>query len=182
MHDMTASHLRSAYGGESMAHLRYRAWATKAEADGFVNIARLFRAISHAETIHAGNHFTELKDEDGALLVASMAGFGIGTTSGNLAGAIEGELFEVNEMYAAYLEVAKAQQEKGALLSFHYAISAEKTHAELYQQAKDAVDAGSDLALGAVQVCEKCGYTVEGDAPGKCPICAETADKFVSFS
>ena len=33
MHDMTAANLRSAHGGESMAHMRYLIWADKAEKD-----------------------------------------------------------------------------------------------------------------------------------------------------
>ncbi len=32
MHDMTAANLRSAYGGESMAHMRYKIWAEKIHA------------------------------------------------------------------------------------------------------------------------------------------------------
>jgi len=30
-------------------------------------------------------------------------------------------------------------------------------------------------------VCEVCGYTVEGEAPEKCPICSAKRDQFVSF-
>ena len=102
MHDMTAGNLRSAFGGESMAHMRYLIWGHKAEEEGLPNIARLFRAVAHAETVHATNHFKELRDEASAFLVPSMAGFGLGATSENLEGAIEGETFEVNEMYPAY--------------------------------------------------------------------------------
>jgi len=179
---MTAGNLRSAYGGESMAYMRYMIWGDKAEAEGFSRVARLFRAIAHAETIHATNHFTELSDEVGPYLVASMAGFGQGSTSQNLEGAIEGETFEIEEMYPAYLETAKSQKERGAVLSFHYALSAEKTHAEMYQRAKDAVDEGRDLELGPVQVCEVCGWTAEGEIPDKCPICAATREKFRKFA
>ncbi len=182
MHSMTAGNLRSAFGGESMAHLRYLVWGKKAEQDGFPNVARLFRAISHAERVHASNHFGELKSEAGAHLVPSMAGFGLGTTSQNLEGAIEGEMFEIEEMYPTYLDTAKSQQERGAQLSFHYALSAEKTHAAMYQTAKQAVDGGADQELGPVQICEVCGYTAEGPAPDKCPICAATREQFTAFA
>ena len=57
MHPMTAANLRNAYGGESMAHMRYGIWGDKAEKDGYPNVARLFRAIASAETIHATGHF-----------------------------------------------------------------------------------------------------------------------------
>jgi len=165
-----------------MAYMRYVIWGAAAEGEGFANVARLFRAIAHAELIHATNHFGALRNEAGAFLVPSMAGFGLGTTSQNLEGAIEGETFEINEMYPTYLETAKQQKERSAQLSFHYALSAEKIHAEMYTAAKQSVEAGADPDMGPVQVCEVCGYTVEGEIPEKCPICAAKRDKFRTFA
>jgi rubrerythrin len=179
---MTAEFLRSAYGGESMAHMRYIKWGQAAEKEGFPNVARLFSAISHAELVHANNHFTVLRKESGAHSVTSGAGFGLGSTSENLAGAIEGEEFEINEMYPAYLETAKLQGEKAAVTSFHYAISAEKIHAKMFKDAKAAVDGGKDLKLGPVQICEVCGYTAEGDIPDYCPVCGAKREKFTTFA
>ena len=182
MHAMTAANLRSAFGGESMAHMRYKAWGAKAAADGFPNVGRLFTAISYAEQVHATNHFKAMADEGGAHLVVSGGGFGLGSTSANLAGAIEGETFEIEEMYPAYMAVARAQGEKAAIQSIHYAVSAEKYHAALYAEAKKAVDAGHDMKLGPVQICGVCGHTVEGDAPDKCLICGAARDQFKTFA
>ena len=181
MHDMTAAHLRNAHGGESMAHMRYLIWADKAEEEGFPNVARLFTAIAAAEQVHATNHFVELRNEKGAAQADAGAGFGLGTTSENLEGAIEGETFEVNEMYPVYMEAAKFQGEKGAVRSFHYALAAEKIHAAMYQAAKQPVDAGKDPKLGPIQICKVCGYTAEGDVPDKCPICNAKAEQFMTF-
>jgi rubrerythrin len=182
MHDMTAANLRSAYGGESMAHLRYKVWGEKASRDGFPNVARLFQAISRAEESHGTNHFKALAKEEGAFLAASMGGFGFGTTSENLQGAIDGETFEVTEMYPAYRETAESQDEKHALQSFDWALSAEKIHAAMFQKAKDAVDAGRDPALGPLRICMNCGHTVEGDIPDKCPICKVSGKRYVTFA
>ena len=55
MNAMTAENLRSAYGGESQAHMRYKVWGMKALEEGFVNVARLFSA----------GHFKVLKDIKG---------------------------------------------------------------------------------------------------------------------
>jgi rubrerythrin len=182
MHKMTAANLRSAHGGESMAHMRYRAWAEKAMEEGFPNVARLFTAISYAEEVHGKNHFRELGKVAGDFLVDSMAGFGLGSTSENLQGAYEGEMFEITEMYPAYQEVAKMQNEKGAFKSFHYAVSAEKIHAEMYKNARATVDQGRDITLGTVYICPVCGYTHEGEPPEKCPVSAPPRDKFVAFA
>lgn len=182
MHDMTAANLRSAFGGESMAHMRYNIWGKQAEKDGFKNVGRLFRAIAFAEQVHAGNHFVELRANAGANLVDSMAGFGIGSTSKNLASAKEGEDFEISEMYPVYLNAATYQAEKGAERSFHYALEAEKIHSAMYGKAKETVDAGKDIQLGTVQICSVCGHTLDGDAPDSCPICKAKKEKFVAFA
>jgi rubrerythrin len=182
MQAMTAANLRSSFGGESMAHMRYMIWADCAEEEGFPNVARLFRAVSFAEQVHATNHFRDMKDAPGDFLVAAGGGFGIGTTSENLQGTIDGETFEVTQMYPAYQEVAKLQGEKGAARSIHYAVSAEKMHAAMFQEARQAVDSGEDAKLGPVNVCSVCGHTVEGDAPDKCPVCGAAKERFRTFA
>ena len=100
MKAMTAGFLRSAFGGESQAHMRYLIYAGQAEAEGFANVARLFTAIAHAERVHATNHFTALRGERGAFDVTSGAGFGLTTTAENLDIAIGGERFEIEHRLA----------------------------------------------------------------------------------
>lgn len=181
MHSMTAENLRSAFGGESMAHMRYMIWADKADKDGFPNVARLFRAVSFAEQAHATGHFNAMRDVAGGFSVLAGGGFGLGSTSQNLQGAIEGETFEINEMYPAYMSVAETQTEKAAHRSMSWAVAAEKIHAEMYTQAKQAVDAGRDAAFGPIHVCAVCGHTHEGDALDKCPVCGALGKSFRSF-
>ncbi|MBI4333657.1 MAG: rubrerythrin family protein [Chloroflexi bacterium] len=182
MHSITASNLRNAHGGESMAHMRYMVWAEAAEQQGFANIARLFRAVSFAETIHGTNHFRELKQPVADALCASVAVFGGDSTSMNLQGAIMGETYEITEMYPAFLEVAKFQGEESAHKSFYYALSGEKTHAALFQRAKEAVDSKKDAAFGPIGVCKGCGWTHDGAMPATCPICGATKEKFQTFA
>lgn len=59
---MTNDFLHSAYGGESLAHMRYLTWSDVAEKEGFKNIAKLFTAIAYAERVHAENHFKEIDE------------------------------------------------------------------------------------------------------------------------
>lgn len=178
--EMTEANLRSAYAGESQAHMRYKIFAERAEKLGFPNVARMFSAISFAERIHAGSHFRNIVTKGGAQTV-SAAVFGSRNTSEDLQAGIDGETFEINEMYPAYRAVAQFQGEKTAETSFTWALEAEKIHVNLYKKAKQAVDQGKDVTLGPVQICSTCGYTVEGDAPGTCPICGASRDKFKTF-
>jgi len=164
---MTEESLKNAFAGESQAHMKYLIFAEKAEKEGFKNIARLFRAIAYAEQVHAANHFRAL----GML----------GDSTANLEAAIEGETFEVEEMYPAYNAIAELQGEEKAKRSIRYAIEAEKIHAELYAQAKEAAEAGRDVEIEKVSICSVCGHTVTGEPPERCPICNAPASRFEVF-
>lgn len=181
MNAMTASNLKSAFGGESMAHMRYLQWGEAAKKDGFPNVANLFKAVAYAEAVHAGNHFRELRKEVGEASVTAGAGFGMTTTSENLHGAIEGEDYEIQQMYPAFLAVADIQSEKGSIRSFQFALEAEKTHSALFTQAKEAVDAKSDFDADTVHVCDICGYTLTGELEDDCPICKAKTSMFTTF-
>ncbi len=167
MHEMTKQNLEAAFAGESQAHMKYLNFAVKADEDGKQNTARLFRAASFAEQVHATRHVEVLE--------------GIGGTSENLDEAAGGEGFEVDEMYPAYMAVADAQEEDDAYRSFDYAYQVEQQHLALYQKAKAAVAAGQDADLGPLQVCSYCGCTLEGEAPDKCPVCGGPKSGFVAF-
>jgi rubrerythrin len=182
MHPTTATNLRSAYGGESMAHQRYIVWASKAKKDGFPNVERLFTAVSHSELVHAWNHFVKLRSEPGEATVVAGAGFGLGPTAENLAGAMGGEAFEIEEMYPAFIQLAEWQGEEGAAHSMRHAMEAEKTHHALYERAKKATEGGNDVQLGVLHVCDMCGATMEGDAPDNCPICGAAKANFIAFA
>jgi rubrerythrin len=167
MQEMTKENLKAAFAGESQAHMKYLAFSAKAEKEGKPNIARLFQAIAYAEQVHAINHLKEL----GA----------IGDTVANLDSAIQGENFEVEEMYAAYLAVAQVQAEPGAERSMHYAIEAEKIHAEMYGSAKEAAEDGEDIEIGKVYICPVCGFTHIGEPPDRCPVCNLKKERFKAF-
>ncbi len=178
---MTADFLHSAYGGESMAHMRYLIWGDMAEKEGFPNVARLFRAISYAEQVHATNHMRAIGGATADATVTAGGVFGVNKTAENLQGAINGELHEVEQMYPVYLNAAEFQNEPDAKRSFHGAWEAEKLHAALFQKALDAVKLGKDIELEAIYVCPVCGHTVLNEAPEKCPVCGTKKEMYRRF-
>lgn len=178
---MTADFLRSAYGGESLAHMRYLTWGVMAEKEGFPNIAKLFEGIAYAERVHANNHFKEIDGQTASATVTAGGEFGTGKTVDNLQGAIDGELHEVEQMYPVYHNAAEFQDEKGAQRSFHYALEAEKIHADLFAQAQKAAKEGKDFEMKAVYVCPVCGHTVLDEAPDKCPVCGAKKELYKKF-
>lgn len=178
---MTSDFLHSAYGGESMAHMRYLIWGDMAEKEGFPNVARLFRAVSFAEQVHASNHFREIGGDIADATVAAGGVFGPNKTVDNLQGAINGELHEVEQMYPVYLNTAEFQKEAGAQHSFHFALEAEKQHAELFGKALAAVKAGKDMELTAIYVCPVCGHTILDNPPERCPVCGAKKEAYHKF-
>ena len=65
--------------------------------------------------------------------------------------------------------------------SIHYALEAEKIHAELYKKTKEEVQKGKDIKIAEVYICPVCGYTHIGEPPERCPVCNAPRDKFKKF-
>lgn len=160
----TTENLKEAFAGESQANQKYRAFAKKAEQDGFPHVARLFRTTAEAERIHAEGH------------LKSFAG--IGSTAENLKAAIEGETYEYASMYPPMLAQAEAEGHRAKIM-FGYAVKAEAVHAELYKRALEAIEQGKDLAEGKFYLCPVCGHIEFGTPPERCPICGARASHFV---
>ncbi len=165
--EMTAANIAAALAGESQASQKYLAFADVADAEGYPNVARLFRAVAYAESTHARNHLSVLG--------------GIGTTTENLKAAWGGETFEITEMYPAYDAVAKLQENNSAQTSIRYALTAEKDHQGIYDSTLKGVEGKADLGADAVRVCPVCGHTVIGDAPDECPVCGTAGSYFKEF-
>jgi rubrerythrin len=161
--------------------MRYLHWGQTAQKEGFPNTAKLFEAIAYAESVHAYNHFREIGGETGDATVTAGAVFGNNKTIDNLQGAINGELHEVEQMYPVYLNTAEFQEEAGAKRSFHYALEAEKKHAELFAKAQEAVKEGKDIPLNAVYICPICGHTILEEAPDQCPVCGAKKEMYNKF-
>lgn len=178
---MTSDFLHSAYGGESLAHMRYLYWADMAKKEGFPNIAKLFEAISYAERVHANNHFKEIDGDTEDATVTAGGVFGTGKTVDNLQGAINGEVHEVEQMYPVYLNTAVFQEEKGAERSFHFALEAEKIHVDLFSQAQNAAKKGNDMEFNSVYICPICGHTILDGAPDNCPVCGAKKELYKEF-
>ena len=158
----TEEALKESFAGESQANRKYLAFAAKADQEGYPQAARLFRAAAEAETIHAHNHLRVLK--------------GIRGTKENLQEAIAGESHEFKSMYPAMIAAAKAEGNKEAERSFHFANEVEKVHARLYQEMLAGLSGGGESY--AYYVCPVCGYTAEKAAPETCPVCGTKGKMF----
>jgi rubrerythrin len=164
----TEENLKAAFAGESQANRLYLAFAMKADEEGYPQIAKLFRAAAQAETVHAHNHLREMGQ--------------VKSTIDNLGTAVSGETYEFKQMYPVFMDEAKKEGKKAALLSFNYANQVEQIHAKLYQKAIDSLKSKKDLPKAEMYVCPVCGNTFEGTVPDVCPICATLKEKFMKIN
>jgi rubrerythrin len=162
----TLENLKEAFAGESQAFQKYKAFAKKAEKDGFKNVALLFNTTAEAERIHAEGH---LDAQDG-----------VGSTAENLKVAISGETYEFTKMYPPMLEQAIADNHKAKRM-FNYALKVEAVHAQLYKLALEAVEQGKDLNVSEIYICPVCGNIEFGKPAEKCKVCGLPAEKFVKL-
>ncbi|MEJ5203316.1 MAG: rubrerythrin family protein [Anaerolineales bacterium] len=160
----TIEDLKAAFAGESQANRRYLAFAKKADTEGYPQIARLFRAAAHAETIHALSHLRVLG--------------GVKSTTENLEAAIAGENYEVVSMYPEFIKDAEAEGNQKALNSFSDAMEVEKVHEALYREALEMLQKGEAFEEYDYYVCPVCGYVHKRNAPDKCPVCGALGSKF----
>src|SRR5664279_4174957 len=102
----TKENLNGSFAGESQANQKYRAFAKKAEKEGFPNIAKLFATTAEAERIHAEGHLGALE--------------GVSSTIENLKASVAGETYEYTTMYPPMFELANSENSKAARM-FRYA-------------------------------------------------------------
>ena len=159
----TLKNLMAAFTGESEANRKYTAYANKAEKDGKMNAAKLFRAAADAETLHAIKHF-------------EVAGK-IGSTADNLKEGVKGETYEYKEMYPDFVKEAEAEGNKAAQMSFTFAMKAEEVHAGLYQEALENLDQTEEVFY---YLCPVCG-NIEKFVPEQCSICSVPGAKFIKY-
>jgi rubrerythrin len=160
----TEENLKEAFAGESQANRKYASFAEQADSEGFKNVARLYRAASEAEAIHARR------------LLRVMGN--VGPTAENLKKSVEGETYEFTSMYPEFIKHAEAEKKSEAITAFTYAMKAEEVHAGLYKRALDAVQGKRDMVVGKVSICTICGNIMFGEPPDKCPICNAFKKKF----
>ncbi|MGE4272166.1 MAG: rubrerythrin family protein [Desulfitobacterium sp.] len=159
----TLENLMEAFAGESQANRKYLAYAKKAEQEGKLNAAKLFRAAADAETLHALKEF-------------EIAGK-IGSTSENLKDGVAGETYEYQSMYPGFIETAKEEGNKAAVAVFTFAMKAEEVHAKLYQEALENMDETAEVFY---YLCPVCG-NIEKVVPEKCSICGVPGEKFIKY-
>jgi len=175
-HD-TISVLQELYKAEIIASKTYSGFAQKAEEDKYYSVARLFRALSESETVHARN-FKNILNE----LVLEPKQFPepdikIADTKTNLKWALKVELSEIDTNYPKLINRIKTEGNERALEDITFAWESEMQHRDLIKKMESALW----LFFGKIvdklneakeyHVCQRCGSTVFKLPEKSCIIC-----------
>jgi len=162
MGEKTEKNLALAFAAESKASARNSVFALKAEQDGFPQIARLFRAVSEAEAVHARRYLRLMRGK-------------IGATEENLETAFQKEIRAHVEEYPPLIRDASEEGMEVVRKAFSESRDVEDRHAALYKRALNDLLSENTTVY---HVCQVCGYVAENTAPPRCPVCGAVHEKF----
>jgi rubrerythrin len=174
--DKTLANLTAALAGETNANARYAAFAAKADAEGYKDVAKLFRAASRAEKVHA-DALAALVAAAGGGPAPTAAAPEVKGTAENLQAALAGETNEFEKMYPEFIATARAEAKMDAVRVFNGAKAAEESHAKFYKEAADNLEQWKQGSREFF-VCGVCGYTVAKLDFEACPICFVPKGKY----
>jgi rubrerythrin len=158
----TEKNLQTAFAGESQARNKYTYYASKAEKEGYLQIAALFRETADNEKEHAKIWFKLLHGDS------------IPDTTANLKDAAAGENYEWTDMYASFEKEANEEGFTQIAALFKMVGAIEKEHEERYRKLLTNVEGGLVFSRDGDQtwICSNCGHIVIGKkAPEVCPVC-----------
>jgi rubrerythrin len=131
----TEKNLKEAFAGESQANRRYLYFASKADVEGYNDVAAVFRSTAEGETGHAHGHLEYLE-----AVGDPATGLPIGQTDANLKAAIAGETHEYTDMYPGMAKSARDEGFEEIADWFETLAKAERSHANRFQKALDTLD------------------------------------------
>ncbi|HVS32041.1 MAG TPA: ferritin family protein [Thermoanaerobaculia bacterium] len=157
-----------AIAGEREAIARYEAFAVRAESDGYLGVAALFRAQARAETTHL-NRFTRILTTRSLPVPAALpVSVEAGQTADNLRASVAAETGERDGIYADAIRVCERHGAGDIRQIFDQTRDTEVEHANLCTAAVRQLSAMKEPKT--FYVCRHCGYTTDVRL-GMCALC-----------
>ena len=130
----TEQNLKDAFAGESQANRRYLYFASKADVEGYNDVAAVFRSTAEGETGHAHGHLDYIKR-----VGDPATDLPISDTAEMLKAAVAGETHEYTDMYPGMAKTARDEGHSEIADWFETLAKAEKSHAGRFQQLLDDI-------------------------------------------
>lgn len=176
----TAVNLHTSFAAEAQARTRYDFFADKAQDEGYIQIAKIFRETAGQEFEHALRFFKFFNGGELEIKWSFPTGV-IKDTHANLLSAADLEKYVGQDMYANFAVIAQEEGFERAADTFNAIIVAETHHEKLYRELAKNIETDQVIHKKEEQVwrCLNCGYLHTGkSAPEKCPACVKPAGHF----
>ena len=144
----------------SRAAARKKLYAMRAEHEGNIQLARLFRAIALSEEAQATRLLLQLRGQTGNSLQ-------------NCKNAFEQEIPALKDQYEHAMDIAAATGERAMQSAFSQSAKVQRVHLSLSKKLES-----NPASKTAYHVCSFCGFIMESHAPDNCPICTAPASRF----
>jgi rubrerythrin len=161
MDSATRTEIEKIFLEVSRTAARNKLYAMRAEQDGKTQAARLFRAMAISEEAQAVRFLLQLRGQTGK-------------HAANCSMAFEEELPALITHCEQAQQTAAASGERAMEAAFSHSAKV----ARIFLGLKKKLDKDSTKSA-PYHVCSFCGFTMEGNAPHKCPICTAPAQRFV---
>lgn len=183
----TKENLMRAFAGESQARNRYTIAAERAEKEGMLTIADIFRYTADQERAHAERFYDLLKSLSGETIhIDGTYPVDLqNSLSGLLRAAERNEHEEYADVYQAFGNTAKEEGFHEAASAFYQIAEIEHSHEKRFGRLAEMLE--SNTYYNAIDVCRwlctNCGYIHEGkQAPKVCPVCRHEQGYFIPFA
>jgi len=165
----TEKNLMAAFAGECQASIKYGYYASKAQNEGYEQVADIFSETALNEKEHAKVWFK--------LLHANV----IPDTVTNLKDAASGENYEWTDMYDEFARVAREEGFGHIAKLFDGVAKIENRHEERYLKLVGNIEDDLVFKRGeeTIWICRNCGHIHVGEeAPKVCPVCVHPQSFF----
>ena len=176
----TERNLMTAFAGESQARNRYTFFASAAQKEGLVQMAKIFGETADQESQHAKRIFKFLEGGEVEITASFPAGT-IGKTVDNLKASAAGEHYEWTDMYPGFAKTAREEGFDAVAAVFEAIVVAEKQHEKRYLDLAKNIETNRVFKKDKPVVwrCINCGYLhTDTEAPAVCPACAHPQAHF----
>lgn len=182
----TIEALQQRYADEIMAHRKYTAYSKQACAEGYRNIAHLFKTLAASEGVHARNFKKILSDLGVKTDTSLISGkIDVASTSHNLKHAANVERDEIDREYPEILASIRPENHQEAITLINYAWQAEKQHRDLIVKLQKAAVRWFGIIVNRVEgkdttyyVCQVCGSTLNEIPEKNCPISGSPVSEY----
>lgn len=176
------------YQEEKSAAIRYRAYGQKALEEGFPNIARLFRAFSLSETVHAVNARKLLRELGGTADDTFIYIFDVKATQSNLTESVVVEIGEIEKNYPELFSSVEFEGQRALKDSIGNFWGAERNQMDTLRKIKANTGFTYYLLIRKIEgsavkyyICTVCGQLEIKAPPTVCQVCGSPGTAYTDM-